>query len=287
MKKIVSATIFLFLLAAALPISGAARKSKEPAAAPSSAPVDLNSASQKDLEALPGIGAATAKKIIAHRPYSNVQDLSRAGVAKATIDKIAPMVTVSAGAAAAATETPSRPKHSDKSAASTASPSRSGALDLNTASEADLEKLPGVGAAYARRIVDARPYASVADLSRARLPKKTLDKITPLVTVTGAGAASTPMGAGDQPMKAAPPPKAAPAPNATPAAKEPFPGAAGAPRDTTTTVAQTPPSPGMVWVNTETKVYHLEGDRWYGKTKHGKWMTESEAIQAGYRKAKR
>jgi len=285
MKKIVSATTLLFLLAAALPLSGAARKSKEPAAAPASAPVDLNSASQKDLEALPGIGAATAKKIIAHRPYSSVQDLSRAGVAKATIDKIAPMVTASAGAAAAAT--PSRPKHSEKAATSTASPARSGPLDLNTASEADLEKLPGVGSAYARRIVDARPYASVADLSRARLPKKTLDKITPLVTVTGAGSASTPMGAGDQPMKTAPPPKAAPAPNAAPSTKEPFPGAAGAPRETTTTVAQTPPSPGMVWVNTETKVYHLEGDRWYGKTKHGKWMTESEAIQAGYRKAKR
>ena len=284
MKKIVSAATLLFLLAAVLPLSGAARKSKEPAPAPSSAPVDLNSASQKDLEALPGIGAATAKKIIAHRPYASVQDRSRAGVAKATIDKIAPMVTASAGTAAATRpETPSRTAHREKesTATSTASPAHSAPLDLNTASEADLEKLPGVGSAYARRIVDARPYASVADLSRARLPKKTLDKITPLVTVTGAGSVSTPMGAADQPTKAAPPPKAAPAP------KEPFPGAAGAPRETTPTVAQTPPSPGMVWVNTETKVYHLEGDRWYGKTKHGKWMTESEAIQAGYRKAKR
>jgi hypothetical protein len=42
----------------------------------------------------------------------------------------------------------------------------------------------------------------------------------------------------------------------------------------------------MVWVNTETKVYHREGDRWYGNTKKGKYMTEADAIAAGYRAAK-
>src|SRR5579884_83556 len=63
--------------------------------------VDLNTASAKDLESLPGVGRATAQKIIAGRPYSSVTDLSRAGVPQSTIEKITPMVTVSAGQAAA------------------------------------------------------------------------------------------------------------------------------------------------------------------------------------------
>jgi hypothetical protein len=42
----------------------------------------------------------------------------------------------------------------------------------------------------------------------------------------------------------------------------------------------------MVWVNTETKVFHQPGDKWYGKTKRGKYMKGSDAVAAGYRAAK-
>jgi len=41
----------------------------------------------------------------------------------------------------------------------------------------------------------------------------------------------------------------------------------------------------MVWVNTDSGIYHKAGTRWYGKTKQGKYMTESEAQKAGYRAA--
>ena len=57
-------------------------------------------------------------------------------------------------------------------------------VDVNTATREQLEALPGVGEAYAKKIIAGRPYSSVADLSKAGLPAKTIDQITPLVSAS-------------------------------------------------------------------------------------------------------
>ena len=40
---------------------------------------------------------------------------------------------------------------------------------------------------------------------------------------------------------------------------------------------------GKVWVNTKSNVYHCSTDRYYGKTKKGEYMSESEAKAKGAR----
>ncbi len=226
---------------------------KETAAGGAGALVDLNTATEKELDALPGVGKATAEKIIAGRPYKSVDDLAAAGVSKATIAKIADLVTVGGGAAAGA---------SGKVKAASAKAQETGEaelVNLNTATEKELDTLPGVGKATAEKIIAGRPYKSVDDLAKAGVSKATIAKIADLVTV---GTAATGRVRGSK---------------ARAAEETEEPGSVE---------AQTPPVKGMVWVNTGTGVYHFEGDRWYGKTKQGKFMSEADAIKAGFRAAK-
>jgi hypothetical protein len=153
-------------------------------------------------------------------------------------------------------------------------------VNLNTATQAQLEALPGVGTATAKKIIAGRPYTSVADLSKAGVPKGTIDKISGMVTTGGApapAATAKPAAAAASAASAAKPAAAAAASTASSAK----PAAPSNP-----VVAQQPPVKGMVWVNLDTKVFHREGDRYYGKTKNGKFMTEADAVKAGYRESK-
>jgi competence protein ComEA len=265
-------------LIGALLISATVATSLHAAAKPQK--VDLNTATAKELEDLNGVGPATAKKIIAGRPYASVDDLAKAGVPAATIAKIREQVTVSAAAPAAPATSESRaPKAAKRSTADTAPPTASGPVDLNTATSKQLEDLPGVGPATAKKIVAGRPYASVDDLAKAGVPASTIDKFRSQVTAGGAAAAKT------APAPVAAPPVASAPAAAAPAAAAPA-TAPAAPRTTAATAPVAPPVRGMVWVNTSTKVFHREGDRWYGKTKQGKYMSEADALAAGFHEAK-
>ena len=146
-------------------------------------------------------------------------------------------------------------------------PANGAKLDLNSASQSQLEGLPGIGPASAKKIIAARPYSSVNDLSKAGLSAKTLGSVSSMVTVGSGSAAMTP--ASNTRIANSNPIVNNSANGSVPAA-----------------VAAQGGGPGMVWVNPDTKVFHKQGDRWYGKTKTGKYMTEADALKAGYRESK-
>lgn len=111
---------------------------------------------------------------------------------------------------------------------------------------------------------------STSSTTKSTKSKKSKAADTGATSSTSAGGTTTP--SNGQPA----------ASNNTPAAGS----SGGSTKATSSNVqAQTPPSPGMVWVNTNSKVYHKPGSQYYGKTKQGKWMTEPDAIKAGYRAA--
>jgi len=84
-------------------------------------------------------------------------------------------------------------------------------------------------------------------------------------------------------------PKAKPTPKKAKAERKARPTASPVPTGRAIDEAVNPPAPGgghhQVWVNTETGVYHREGSRFYGTTRKGKYMTQQDAIQAGYKPA--
>ncbi len=60
----------------------------------------------------------------------------------------------------------------------------SGLININTATLGQLDSLPGIGASYAQRIIEARPFVSVDDLNRVKgVGSKTIERLRPLITL--------------------------------------------------------------------------------------------------------
>jgi competence protein ComEA len=170
-------------------------------------PVDLNTASEKELESLKGVGPATAKKIIAGRPYTSVDDLKKAGISDKMIQSMKPYVKV--GAVSASPKPPAEVKPTappvpakkisqeaparvgpTKEMPAVKSPPKAAALapgqkvNINTATKEQLEALPGIGPAKAQAIIDGRPYKNTEDVMKVKgIKGGTFGKIKDMISV--------------------------------------------------------------------------------------------------------
>jgi competence protein ComEA len=142
-----------------------------------------------------------------HGPFASVNDLRQVnGIGPMILERLRPWLRVqdpdSEGAAALYRVTgPSPAMQASRSAASSGkvhgskSPGKKEAdltepVDLNQATETELQRLPGIGPRRARLIIDERekrPFASIDELRRVPgIGPKTLEKLRPHITVESA-----------------------------------------------------------------------------------------------------
>ena len=137
--------------------------------------LDLNTATLEELEALPAIGPVRARAILQYReesgPFYTVEQVVEVeGIGEETLEEIRPYTRV---------ETEGLP-----------SPEAQEKLDLNTATQEELDALPGIGPVKAEAILQYReesgPFRTVEEIMEVKgIGEKTLEQLRPYVTVEG------------------------------------------------------------------------------------------------------
>ena len=157
--------------------------------------VDLNTAERAELLQVPGVGPGLADAILAYRHehgrFATVDDLNAVrGVGDRTLEKLRPWVVAGERASDPVTveRLERKPVTQPPAPVVRGGKIRPGEapIDVNTATQAELERLPGIGPVMAGRIIDARTagrFRAPDDLRRVKgIGPKTLDSIRPFVT---------------------------------------------------------------------------------------------------------
>jgi competence protein ComEA len=169
--------------------------------------IDLNGADHVELLQLPGVGENLARKIEAYREehggFREVNELIQVhGVGPATLERLRPWVVIKTRAGndlaeeadavpAAQSRTTEAPRSGKKSTSKKTLGQKEAALsqpiDVNRATAAELQRLPGIGPKTAQLILDERDKArfkSIDDLRRVRgIGPKKLESIRPYIKV--------------------------------------------------------------------------------------------------------
>ncbi|GAC1464600.1 MAG: hypothetical protein NVSMB9_03440 [Isosphaeraceae bacterium] len=224
--------------------------------------LDLNKATAQEMvDNLPGVGQATAKKIIAGRPYTSVNDLSRAGVSPREIEALRNRATVAPAAPARAmvksrAVPPGRPGAADMPRTKDGrAPLNAPAakVNLNTATAEQLQTLPGIGPVHARAIIAARPIRSFNQLEGVQgLGKARVDAIRDQVAFAAPNPLTRPATPPGRVMTR-PAPGSAPAPTSARTAPATKPGARPLDSKSAARPATAPGAGGRVNINTATK----------------------------------